>query len=103
LNGATALHPPHRCHAGRRDFVLPDIGDGHCKELLEQYQNVTEVFLTLDPEYQAVIADITRRMGAGMAEFIHKDVETVADYDLYCHYVAGALLRSWSLLRSLVP
>jgi len=36
-----------------------------------------------------VIADITRRMGAGMAEFIEKEVESVADYELYCHYVAG--------------
>ncbi len=24
-----------------------------------------------------------------MAEFIEKEVLTVADYDLYCHYVAG--------------
>ena len=36
-----------------------------------------------------VIADITRRMGAGMAEFIEKEVETVEDFDTYCHYVAG--------------
>ena len=25
----------------------------------------------------------------GMADFIEKEVVTVADYDLYCHYVAG--------------
>ncbi len=36
-----------------------------------------------------VIADITRRMGTGMAEFIEKEVETVDDFDMYCHYVAG--------------
>ena len=36
-----------------------------------------------------VISDIARRMGAGMAEFIEREVETVKDYDLYCHYVAG--------------
>ncbi len=28
-----------------------------------------------------VITDITRRMGEGMAEFISKEVVTVADYD----------------------
>ena len=39
--------------------------------------------------YLQVIADITRRMGDGMAEFIKKEVVTVRDYDLYCHYVAG--------------
>ncbi len=36
-----------------------------------------------------VIADITRRMGAGMAKYIQQDVETIADYDEYCHFVAG--------------
>lgn len=28
-------------------------------------------------------------MGDGMAEFAQRDVESVKDYDLYCHYVAG--------------
>ena len=36
-----------------------------------------------------VIADITRRMGDGMAKYIQQDVETIADYDEYCHFVAG--------------
>ncbi|KAJ3099541.1 bifunctional farnesyl-diphosphate farnesyltransferase/squalene synthase, partial [Physocladia obscura] len=41
-------------------------------------------------EYQAVIANIAKRMGNGMADFCEgKKVKTVADYDLYCHYVAG--------------
>ncbi|KAE8680032.1 Squalene synthase [Hibiscus syriacus] len=35
------------------------------------------------------IEDITLRMGAGMAKFICKEVETVDDYYEYCHYVAG--------------
>ena len=36
-----------------------------------------------------VITNITHRMGDGMADFIEKEVLTVQDYDLYCHYVAG--------------
>lgn len=28
-------------------------------------------------------------MGAGMMEFVDKPVNTVEDYNLYCHYVAG--------------
>lgn len=28
-------------------------------------------------------------MGEGMAEFTTRQVVTVADYELYCHYVAG--------------
>ncbi|KAG9145820.1 hypothetical protein Leryth_020862 [Lithospermum erythrorhizon] len=39
--------------------------------------------------YQEAIEDITMRMGAGMAKFICKEVETINDYDEYCHYVAG--------------
>ena len=47
-------------------------------------------FLLLQTAARAqVIADITRRMGAGMAKYIEKDVETIADYHEYCHYVAG--------------
>ncbi len=40
-----------------------------------------------------VIADITKRMGAGMAEFVSKDLGqgtvSTAEYNKYCHYVAG--------------
>lgn len=40
-----------------------------------------------------VIADITKRMGAGMAEFVSKDLGqgtvSTGEYDQYCHYVAG--------------
>ncbi|GFQ06131.1 squalene synthase [Phtheirospermum japonicum] len=38
---------------------------------------------------QEAIEDITMRMGAGMAKFIWKEVETIDDYDEYCHYVPG--------------
>lgn len=38
-----------------------------------------------------VIADITRQMGSGMAKYIEQDVETVAEYDEYCHFVAGVV------------
>ncbi len=43
----------------------------------------------LHVRFEQVIADITRRMGEGMAEFIEKEVLAVKEYDLYCHYVAG--------------
>ena len=38
--------------------------------------------------YQNIIKDITKRMGLGMAEFCQRPVVSVADYNLYCHYVA---------------
>lgn len=64
-------------------------GYNHYKRLMADFGKVISVFLSLDKGFQDVIADITRRMGEGMAEFIEKDVKTIADYDKYCHYVAG--------------
>lgn len=49
-------------------------GYGHYVRLMENFGTVVDVFLTLDSSFQDVIADITRRMGAGMAEFISKEV-----------------------------
>ena len=58
--------------------------------LLLEFYHVTRTFLTLRPEYQEIIRDITLRMGKGMSEFANKiTVETVQEWDLYCHYVAG--------------
>jgi farnesyl-diphosphate farnesyltransferase len=48
--------------------------------------------------YQAVIANITKRMGDGMAEFLSKKAVTVQDYELYCHYVAGLVGHGLSKL-----
>ncbi|KAK9826814.1 hypothetical protein WJX81_003825 [Elliptochloris bilobata] len=64
-------------------------GYGPYLDLMRMYPLVTDLFLRLKAPYQKVITDITRRMGAGMAEFLEKEVETVNDFDMYCHYVAG--------------
>lgn len=81
-----------------RSFHVEECGEKNYKELLEQYPKVTRVYLTLEPTCQAVIKDICHRMGVGMAEFIEKEVVTVEDYDLYCHYVAG-VMRSASYVQ----
>ena len=65
------------------------------RELLVKFNVVIEEFMKVEPEYRAIIKDITREMGNGMAEYCKKaeennsDLQTVKDYDLYCHYVAG--------------
>ena len=64
-------------------------GEKHYKVLMDEYPKVTTVFLGLKTEYQDVIADITRRMGLGMSNFIKREVVTLDDWDEYCHYVAG--------------
>ena len=67
---------------------------GHYLELMEQFPKVTRSYLKLDKPLRDVISDVTGRMAEGMAEFVIRDkdgvrVESLADYDKYCHYVAG--------------
>ncbi|KAI8328289.1 farnesyl-diphosphate farnesyltransferase [Blakeslea trispora] len=63
--------------------------------LLVEFDVVIQEFLRLKPEFQQVIANITKLMGNGMADYAtgeHREntsVATIADFDLYCHYVAG--------------
>ncbi|XP_027775288.1 squalene synthase isoform X2 [Solanum pennellii] len=64
-------------------------GTKEYKVLMDQFHHVATAFLELGKLYQQAIEDITMRMGAGMAKFICKEVETTDDYDEYCHYVAG--------------
>ncbi|XP_031383579.1 squalene synthase 1-like [Punica granatum] len=64
-------------------------GSSDCRVLMDQFHLVRKSFLELDKSHQDVIKDITRRMGAGMAKFIDKEVETIDDLNEYAHYVAG--------------
>ena len=65
------------------------------RALLVKFNNVVEEFRKLKPVYRDIINDITRQMGNGMADYCNNaehntnGVNTVKDYDLYCHYVAG--------------
>ncbi|OVA20399.1 Squalene/phytoene synthase [Macleaya cordata] len=77
----------HR-HIYNRDWHFP-CGTNHYKVLMDEFHHVSTAFLELGKGYQEAIEDITKRMGAGMAKFILKEVETVDEYDEYCHYVAG--------------
>jgi farnesyl-diphosphate farnesyltransferase len=52
--------------------------------------------IRLITSYRDIIVDICYNMETGMTDFAHKAattgsiyLEEVADYDLYCHYVAG--------------
>nr|ARE29881.1 squalene synthase [Trichosanthes truncata]ARE29882.1 squalene synthase [Trichosanthes truncata] len=76
------------CHIFNRDWHF-SCGTKDYKVLMDEFHHVSTAFLELGKGYQEAIEDITKRMGAGMAKFICKEVETVDDYDEYCHYVAG--------------
>lgn len=74
----------------QRGWNITGTGDKEdYRQLLADYQKVTNVYLQLKPDYRLVIDNITKQMGHGMADFAEKNVKTVGDYDLYCHYVAG--------------
>lgn len=65
------------------------------RELLVKFDNVTKEFNKCAEAYRAIIRDITKRMGNGMADYaknadhLANGVKTIKDYELYCHYVAG--------------
>jgi len=65
------------------------------RELLVKFDCVAKEFNKIKGPYQAIIADITKRMGNGMADYaknqdrLANGVQTIKDYELYCHYVAG--------------
>ncbi|XP_072991098.1 squalene synthase 1-like [Typha latifolia] len=77
----------HR-HIYDRDWHF-SCGTKDYKVLMDKLHLVSTAFLELGTSYQEAIEEITKKMGAGMAKFILKEVETVDDYDEYCHYVAG--------------
>lgn len=65
------------------------------RELLVRFHYVITEFKKIKEPYRVIIKDVAKRMGNGMAdycqnaEFNEKGVDTVEDYELYCHYVAG--------------
>lgn len=73
------------------EWSIEGVGDApDYRVLLKHFPKVTRFYGRLDEGYRLVISDITRRMGNGMADFAKmQTVDSVKDYDKYCHYVAG--------------
>ena len=74
------------------------------RQLLVEFDCVIEEFKKIKPEYREIIKDITERMGNGMADYsknadhnIH-GVNTIKDYELYCHYVAGLVGGTYQIV-----
>ncbi|KAK1826216.1 isoprenoid synthase domain-containing protein [Podospora conica] len=65
------------------------------RELLVHFDDIITELKNVKKPYFDVIKDITEKMGNGMADYAvnaehnANGVNTIADYELYCHYVAG--------------
>lgn len=65
------------------------------RELLVHFDDVIVELKKLKKPYYDIIADIATKMGNGMADYAldadlnEQGVQTIEDYELYCHYVAG--------------
>lgn len=83
-------------------WSMDNVGEGDERYLLQNFYKCVSVFKKLSLTSQEVIADITKRMGEGMAKFVERDLGqgtlTLEDYNLYCHYVAGLVGEGLSRL-----
>jgi farnesyl-diphosphate farnesyltransferase len=64
------------------------------RELLVHFDQVIIELKKVKKPYYDIIADITVKMGNGMADYatnaeFNAGVNTIEEYELYCHYVAG--------------
>ncbi|KAL1837146.1 hypothetical protein VTJ49DRAFT_4211 [Mycothermus thermophilus] len=65
------------------------------RDLLVHFDDVIAELKKVKKPYYEIIKDITIKMGNGMADYAlnaehnANGVNTIADYELYCHYVAG--------------
>lgn len=85
-------------------WSMTGVGESHEADLLENFYKVSRTFQSLSPGSRAIIKDITKEMGHGMAEFVSKDLGegtmTVEEYNRYCHFVAGLVGQGLSRLFS---
>ncbi|KAJ7509613.1 isoprenoid synthase domain-containing protein [Mycena galericulata] len=103
-------------HSETPGFAFTGSGpDEKDRQLLVEYYVVVEELALLPAGYRDAILSIAHKMGVGMADFAAladaaaaneknekpsdaPGLDTIADYDLYCHYVAGLVGEGLSLL-----
>lgn len=94
----------HETALGDPSWSMDGVGEGDEKRLLQQFPKCHSVYAALRDESKAIIAEITKSMAAGMAEFVDKDLgqgtEDILQYNRYCHFVAGLVGEGLSKLFS---
>ncbi|XP_044158888.1 squalene synthase-like [Bufo gargarizans] len=92
------LHKLHT-YLYKADWRFTESKAKHCV-VLEDFPTISLEFRNLAAVYQKVIVDICQKMGVGMAEFLEKQVESLLDWDKYCHYAGGLPVIGLSRLFS---
>jgi len=86
------------------NWCLDGVGEGDERRLLQQFRRCHSIYAALSPDAKNIIADITKRMAEGMAEFVDKDMGQgtvdMQEYGRYCHFVAGLVGEGLSRLFS---
>lgn len=92
----------HRTALVDPEWSMDGVGEGDERRLLNEFPKCHRVYAKLSARSRTVISDITHRMATGMAEFVAKDLgqgtEDLAQYDRYCHFVAGLVGEGLSRL-----
>eukprot|EP00566_Odontella_aurita_P007039 CAMPEP_0113552696 /NCGR_PEP_ID=MMETSP0015_2-20120614/15207_1 /TAXON_ID=2838 /ORGANISM="Odontella" /LENGTH=728 /DNA_ID=CAMNT_0000453695 /DNA_START=107 /DNA_END=2289 /DNA_ORIENTATION=- /assembly_acc=CAM_ASM_000160 len=92
----------HKTALADPDWSMDGVGEGDERRLLQNFPKCHSVYAALDEKSRRVVADITQRMAAGMAEFVGKDLgqgtADVPQYNRYCHFVAGLVGEGLSRL-----
>lgn len=69
--------------------------------VLEEFTTISSQFRQLKPLYREEIANVCHKMGTGMATYLTKPLDSIKDWDEYCHYVAGIVGVGLSRLFSI--
>jgi farnesyl-diphosphate farnesyltransferase len=81
------VRPPAQVALEDPTWTMDGVGEGDEKKLLQEFDKCARVYQRLEPAPRAVIADVTRRMADGMAEYVDKDLgegtQTIDEYNRY--------------------
>lgn len=92
----------HKTALGDPKWSMDGVGEGHERQLLQEFPKCHSIFAALPEQSRRVITDITQRMATGMAEFVGKDLgqgtTDIQQYNRYCHFVAGLVGEGLSRL-----
>ncbi|XP_072266450.1 squalene synthase-like [Pyxicephalus adspersus] len=70
------------------------------RQVLEDFPTISQEFRNLPLVYQEVIANFVHQSGLGMTWYLVKKIESVQDWEEYCHYSGSTLIIGMSVLFS---